>query len=147
MRVMCLLLRAVLAYAPPSDEKKKEYDEALAQATKQAERTRDPYGAQNMKDAAKFLSTTIRDKKHDGDKAAFFSDLDTDKDGTVSLEEMKAVSDHAKEIHEKQPGGLWNMMHNLLETKSDKGFHGELHDHLDADNDGVVSSTEFHAEL
>ena len=147
MRVLCLLLLGTLAYAPPSDEKKKEYEEALANAERQAERTRDPYGDQNMKDAAKFLSTTIRDKKHKGDKAAFFSDLDVDNDGTVSLEEMKAVSDHAKDIHEKQPGGLWNMMHNLLETKSDKGFHGELHDHLDADNDGVVSSSEFHAEL
>lgn len=143
--VLLLLVSAV--FAVPSDEKKKLYEEAVEQAEAASARTKDPYGDQNMKDAAKFLSTRVRDSKHGGDKDAMFSDLDTDNDGTVSLEEMAAVKTHVEEINAEKPGGIWNMMHNLLETKSDKGFHGELHGHLDADGDGMVTKDEFHAEL
>ena len=58
--LLLLLLSAV--FAVPSDEKKKAYEDAVEQAEAQAERTKDPYmyGDQNLKDAAKFLSTRVR---------------------------------------------------------------------------------------
>ena len=118
--------------------------EAIKRSEEQAARTRDPYGEQNLKDAAKFLSTRIRDGKHGGDKAKFFDHLDDDNDGSITLEEIKAVEEHAAELNAEKPGGLWKMMHTLLETKSHRGFHGELHAHLDADGDGTVTSAEFH---
>lgn len=55
--LLLLLLSAV--FAVPSDEKKKAYEDAVEQAEAQAERTKDPYGDQNLKDAAKFLSTRV----------------------------------------------------------------------------------------
>ena len=116
----------------------------VTSSEEQAARTRDPYGEQNLKDAAKFLSTRIRDGKHGGDKAKFFDHLDDDNDGSITLEEIKAVEEHAAELNAEKPGGLWKMMHTLLETKSQRGFHGELHAHLDADGDGTVTSAEFH---
>ena len=139
-----LLCSLALVHAVPTDEKKHEYDEAIKRSEEQAARTRDPYGEQNLKDAAKFLSTRIRDGKHGGDKAKFFDHLDDDNDGSITLEEIKAVEEHAAELNAEKPGGLWKMMHTLLETKSHRGFHGELHAHLDADGDGTVTSAEFH---
>ena len=132
----------------PDGKKAAEYAEAVKNAEETHEKTRDPYGEQNLKDAAKFVSTRIRDANHDGDPTKFFQHLDGDGDSTISRDELKAVQDHIIKLNDDKPGGIWKMMHDILETKSSKGgFHAELFEHLDADGDGIVSHEEFHKEL
>ena len=146
--VLTLVLAARMGDALPDGQKAAAYAEAVKSAEAQNERTREPYGEQNLKDAAKFMSTRIRDSNHGGDATKFFESLDSDSNKGISIGELQAVQDNMSELNNKQSGGVWNMMHNLLETKSQRGgFHAELFAHLDADGDGTVSHEEFHNEL
>ena len=81
---------AALAAAAPT------HDEELAQAIKHSERqhekTKDPYGDENLRDAAKFMANRIKEMKHDGDHTAFFNDLDTDGDQTIIGEKGATLS-------------------------------------------------------
>jgi hypothetical protein len=154
MRLLALLLLVIVVgqrggtMALPDGKKAAEYDALVKEAEERRARTADPYGDQNLKDAAKFLSTRIRDQVHGGDKTKFFEHLDGDGDKAINIDELSAVQGHINALKDKTPGGVWEMMHNLLETKSKKGgFHAELFDQLDADGDGTVSHEEFHNEL
>ena len=85
------------------------------------------------------------DAKHNGDKAAFFTELDVDGNMAISADEMEKVQDHMEAMSTAQPDGLWRVMHNVLKTKSKKGgVHHELMALHDKDGDGAVSHSEFH---
>ena len=44
-----------------------------------------------------------------------------------AADEMAKVNEHMEVMTKAQPDGLWQVMHNILATKSQKGgFHGEL---------------------
>jgi hypothetical protein len=50
------------------------------------------------KNAARFLSSKLRDDKHNGDKTKFFNHLDADSDKEITLAEMELVQAHAAEM-------------------------------------------------
>ena len=44
-----------------------------------------------------------------------------------AVDEIAKVNEHMEVMTKAQPDGLWQVMHNILATKSQRGgFHGEL---------------------
>ena len=80
---------ALAAAAPTHDE---ELAQAIKHSERQHEKTKDPYGDENLRDAAKFMANRIKEMKHDGDHTAMFNDLDADGDQTITSAACHAPS-------------------------------------------------------